>query len=139
MFIVAACFGLVQSIPIVAAANAAADKIDQLETQLRETVGTAEIAPQTVKQFSKIEIHDVEFRYADRSAEAAFKVGPFNFTLNRGDLVFLTGGNGSGKSTFFKLLAGFYKPELGRDQARRRAGFGPNARRLSRPDRRNLS
>ena len=113
VFIVAACFGLVQSIPIVAAANAAADKIDQLETRLRETVGTAEVVPQTRKQFSKIEIRDVEFRYADRFAEAAFKVGPFNFTLNRGDLVFLTGGNGSGKSTFFKLLAGFYRPDSG--------------------------
>ena len=49
VFIVAACFGLVQSIPIVAAANAAADRIDHLEIQLRETVGTAEIAPQTLE------------------------------------------------------------------------------------------
>jgi cyclic peptide transporter len=113
VFIVAACFGLVQSIPIVAAANAAADKIHQLETRLREIVGTAEVIPQTRQQFNRIEVRDVEFRYADRFAEAAFKVGPFNFTLNRGDLVFLTGGNGSGKSTFFKLLAGYYRPDSG--------------------------
>jgi putative ATP-binding cassette transporter len=113
VFIVAACFGLVQSIPIVARANAAADKIGQLEERLRDTVSTAEIAPQTLKRFEKIEVRDVEFRYASKYSEAAFKVGPFNFTLNAGDLVFLTGGNGSGKSTFFKLLAGYYKPDSG--------------------------
>jgi putative ATP-binding cassette transporter len=113
VFIVAACFGLVQSIPIVARANAAADRIDDLETQLRASAGTADIEPQTLKQFNKIEIDNVEFSYTNRFAEAAFKVGPFNFTLNRGDLVFLTGGNGSGKSTFFKILAGFYRPGSG--------------------------
>jgi putative pyoverdin transport system ATP-binding/permease protein len=113
VFIVAACFGLVQSIPIVARANAAAERIDDLEIQLRESAGHAEIEPQTLRQFNKIEIDNVEFRYADRFSEAAFKVGPFNFTLNRGDLVFLTGGNGSGKSTFFKILAGFYRPGSG--------------------------
>ncbi len=113
VFVVAACFGLVQSIPIVAAANAAADKIDQIETRLRETVSTEEVSPQSLKQFARIEMENVEFRYADRYSEAAFHVGPFNFTLNAGDLVFLTGGNGSGKSTFFKLLAGFYRPDLG--------------------------
>ena len=113
VFVVAACFGLVQSIPIVAAANAAADKIDQIETRLRETVSTEEVSPQSLKQFARIEMENVEFRYADRYSEAAFHVGPFNFTLNAGDLVFLTGGNGSGKSTFFKLLAGFYRPDSG--------------------------
>ena len=113
VFIVAACFGLVQSIPIVAAANAAADRITQVENKLRDTVGTEEVAPQTTKQFAKIEIDNVEFRYSDRYSEAAFHVGPFNFTLNSGDLVFLTGGNGSGKSTFFKILAGYYKPHAG--------------------------
>ena len=35
MFIVGACFGLVQSIPILLNANAAADRIEQLETALR--------------------------------------------------------------------------------------------------------
>jgi putative ATP-binding cassette transporter len=113
VFIVAACFGLVQSIPIVARANAAAERIDDLEIQLHKSAGHAEIEPQTLRQFNKIEIDNVEFRYADRFSEAAFKVGPFNFALNRGDLVFLTGGNGSGKSTFFKILAGFYRPGSG--------------------------
>jgi putative ATP-binding cassette transporter len=64
-------------------------------------------------RFEKIEMRDVEFAYVDRSSDTVFKVGPFNFTLNAGDLIILTGGNGSGKSTFMKLLAGFYRPDSG--------------------------
>jgi putative ATP-binding cassette transporter len=42
-----------------------------------------------------------------------FQVGPIDFTLRSGELVFITGGNGSGKSTFLKLLAGLYEPDSG--------------------------
>jgi putative ATP-binding cassette transporter len=65
------------------------------------------------KTFETIEFRDVVFRYFDRASEMTFKVGPINFTLHRGDVVFITGGNGSGKSTFMKLLAGLYMPESG--------------------------
>jgi putative ATP-binding cassette transporter len=69
------------------------------------------VAP--AKQFRQIELRKVEFSYIDKWSEAVFKSGPINFALSSGDLVFITGGNGSGKSTFFKLLAGFYKPDSG--------------------------
>ena len=65
------------------------------------------------KSFDAIEMRNVVFRYVDKSSEATFQVGPVDFTLRSGDLVFITGGNGSGKSTFLKLLAGLYKPESG--------------------------
>ena len=114
VFIVGACAGLVQSIPIIAAANTAADRLEQLEIKLGQIASLSdEIAPVPAKRFSKIEMRDVEFHYTDKSSEAVFRVGPFNFTLNSGDLVILTGGNGSGKSTFMKLLAGFYRPASG--------------------------
>jgi cyclic peptide transporter len=114
VFIVGACFGLVQSIPIIAAANTAADRLEQLEAKLQEIASLSdEITTEPAKRFSKIEFRDVEFRYVDKLAETVFKAGPFNFTLNSGDLVILTGGNGSGKSTFMKLLAGLYKPASG--------------------------
>jgi putative ATP-binding cassette transporter len=114
VFIVGACFGLVQSIPIIAAANTAADRLEQLEVRLRQVATLAdEVAPEPAKKFSKIEMRDVDFRYIDRQSEVVFKAGPFNFTLNSGDLVILTGGNGSGKSTFMKVLAGLYMPASG--------------------------
>jgi len=114
LFVVGASFGLVQSIPMLASANAASDRIEQLEADLLATAQSADIsAAQLPSRFEKIEMHNVLFRYFDRSAEATFKVGPVNFTLRRGEVVFITGGNGSGKSTFLKVLAGLYVPESG--------------------------
>jgi putative ATP-binding cassette transporter len=114
VFIVGACTGLVQSIPIIAAANTAADRLVQLEEKLAGIASLADSIPgEPAKTFSKLEMRDVEFHYPGKSADTVFKVGPFNFTLNSGDLVILTGGNGSGKSTFMKLLAGLYRPASG--------------------------
>jgi putative pyoverdin transport system ATP-binding/permease protein len=115
MFVVGACFGLVQTIPVLTAANAAADNIERLETRLRAIAAAAEIdAAETPKRFESIEMRNVVFRYVDKSSEAVFQVGPVDFTLSAGELVFITGGNGSGKSTFLKVLAGLYQPDSGK-------------------------
>jgi putative ATP-binding cassette transporter len=49
----------------------------------------------------------------DKLSETPFQIGPLDFILRPGDLVFITGGNGSGKSTFLKVLAGLYPPDSG--------------------------
>jgi putative ATP-binding cassette transporter len=112
MFIVGACFGLVQSIPILLNANASADRLVQLENVLRTTAAQPREVP-TVKRFDKIEMRNINFRYVDKFSESAFKIGPIDFTLHPGELVFITGGNGSGKSTFLRVLSGIYAPESG--------------------------
>jgi putative ATP-binding cassette transporter len=114
MFVVGVCMGLVQTIPILLAANAAADKIERLDARLRAIAATAEVdTAELPKRFDKIEMHDIVFRYVDKSSEAVFQVGPADFTLRSGELVFISGGNGSGKSTFLKVLAGLYEPDSG--------------------------
>jgi len=114
MFIVGACFGLVQSIPILLNANAAADRIDQLESALQATVTSTKARDIKVSQrFEKIEMHDIVFRYVDKFSNATFQIGPLDFSLRSGELVFVTGGNGSGKSTFLRVLAGLYPPDSG--------------------------
>ena len=112
MFIVGACFGLVQSIPILLNANASADRLVQLENTLRATAAQPREIP-TVKHFDKIEMRNISFRYVDKFSEAALKIGPIDFTLQPGELVFITGGNGSGKSTFLRVLSGLYPADSG--------------------------
>jgi len=113
LFVVGACFGLVQSIPILLNANAAAGRIEQLDATL------SAVAPKHVrdfvapKHFDTIEMRNIEFRYVDKFSDTAFKIGPIDFTLKSGELVFLTGGNGSGKSTFLRVLCGIYAPNSG--------------------------
>jgi putative ATP-binding cassette transporter len=114
MFVVGACFGLVQSIPVLLTANAAADRIHQLEKTLQATAARARGREIKVpKRFDKIEMHNIVFRYVDKFSDTTFQIGPLDFTLHSGDLVFITGGNGSGKSTLLRVLAGLYPPDSG--------------------------
>jgi ABC-type siderophore export system fused ATPase/permease subunit len=64
-------------------------------------------------RFTGIEMKGIEFRYFDKFSEAAFRIGPIDFSLHPGELVFITGGNGSGKSTFLRVFAGLYPPNAG--------------------------
>ena len=114
MFIVGVCMGIVQTIPVLLAADVASDNIERLEAKLRAIAGAAQVSTlEPRRRFDKIEMRNVVFSYKDKSSEAVFRVGPLNFTLHSGDLVFVSGGNGSGKSTFLKLLSGLYEPDSG--------------------------
>jgi putative ATP-binding cassette transporter len=115
MFVVGACFGLVQSIPVLLTANAAADRIEALERTLEAAAGGPNRGREIKlpKRFDTIEMHDIVFRYTDKFSDTTFQIGPLDFTLNAGELIFLTGGNGSGKSTFLRVLAGLYPPDSG--------------------------
>ena len=114
LFVVGACFGLVQSIPILLNANAAAGRIDRLEEALEATLVPRERpAIGAPRRFERIEMRNIVFRYVDKFSDTVFKIGPLDFTLRAGELVFITGGNGSGKSTFLRVLSGLYPPDSG--------------------------
>jgi putative ATP-binding cassette transporter len=64
--------------------------------------------------FRRIDFEGITFSYLDSEGQALFTSGPWDFTLHRGETDFLTGGNGSGKSTALKLICGLYTPSAGR-------------------------
>jgi putative pyoverdin transport system ATP-binding/permease protein len=114
LFVVGACFGVMQMVAMLAAADAAARHLEKLEKELRATIIASADGTQVARsRFETIELRDVIFRYPDRPSEPGFQIGPLNFSLKAGQLVFITGGNGSGKSTFLKVLAGLYTPAAG--------------------------
>lgn len=63
--------------------------------------------------FASLELKNIEYSYYDADRMATFSVGPVSFKLDKGNVVFICGRNGSGKTTFLKLLAGLYKPQKG--------------------------
>nr|WP_295875051.1 cyclic peptide export ABC transporter [uncultured Chitinophaga sp.] len=65
----------------------------------------------TKKDFGHIVVSDLEFNYGEN--EEAFGVGPVNFEAGKGEIVFIYGGNGSGKTTFIYSLLGLCVPTAG--------------------------
>lgn len=63
--------------------------------------------------FENIRFKDVVYEYTDDKGESLFKLKPLNLMIKKGETIFVTGGNGSGKSTFITLLTGLYRPKSG--------------------------
>jgi putative ATP-binding cassette transporter len=113
LFVIGACFGLVQAVPVMQAASAAAEDFEKLESQLRALAAEETGLVEQKSSFDAIEMCGMLFHYLDRKFETPFQIGPLDFSLHKGELVYITGGNGSGKSTFLKVLAGLYAPDEG--------------------------
>ena len=77
----------------------------------RRDAGTDDAAS---AHFNEIVLEGVAHRYFRERENATFTLGPVATVFRPGEIVFLIGGNGSGKTTFAKMLVGLYPPEVGR-------------------------
>ncbi len=116
LFVIGSVGLLVQSAPVVAQAEAAAAAIGAVRRRLDALVapvplGASDALPD---DFETLVLEGAGFRYPDVAGEAGFGVGPLDLVVRRGEVVFLTGGNGAGKSTVLRLLTGLYHPSAGR-------------------------
>lgn len=106
LFMLGPVGALVGNFPVFNNADAAAQRIQDLEQKLlaqrihRPWAGQLD----TFADFREIVIDSQAFSYPAADGETAFSVGPNSLTIKRGDCIFITGGNGSGKTTFVNLL-----------------------------------
>ncbi|MGE4278085.1 MAG: cyclic peptide export ABC transporter, partial [Magnetospirillum sp.] len=70
-------------------------------------------AAQALADFATIRYDRIGFTHHDENGDPSFTAGPLSLDLTRGEVVFLVGGNGSGKSTALRLLCGLYPAERG--------------------------
>lgn len=65
------------------------------------------------KSWNRIELKTVRMHYQELHAESGFSLGPIDLTVQAGELIYIVGGNGCGKSTLAKLICGLYIPQGG--------------------------
>lgn len=107
---------IIGSVPAIARGQVALDKIEALGVFLDapEAASAPVDATESPEGELLIDMKKVVFTYDETDPTAsAFSLGPLDFRLRPGELVFVVGGNGSGKSTFLKVLAGLYPPREG--------------------------
>ena len=115
LFIIGPLNNLVGAVPDFARANVAIGVLYQLENQLDDASKTYKttVPVQKFTSFKKIQFEKTVYYYPDAEGNPLFTIGPFDMSIQQGELVFVIGGNGSGKSTFLKLLTGLYYPTSG--------------------------
>lgn len=115
LFIIGPIAMLVSSLPILSQSNVALENITELETQLDEVIIDKIYSQQQpmVSDFEEIQLNKATFSYQDKQGKPLFSIGPINFSIKKGEMVFIVGGNGSGKSTLLKLLTCLYHPNAG--------------------------
>jgi putative ATP-binding cassette transporter len=116
LFMVPPIFGLMQSLAVLRAAKAAAGRMMRLDTELANIAEQSSEEPSgpASSNFIEIRMADMVFAYPAPGGEIPFTLGPLNVRIKPGEIIFITGGNGSGKSSFIKLLTSLYHPERGR-------------------------
>jgi putative ATP-binding cassette transporter len=106
---------ILNSVPLLGRAKIAVQKVEDLGLLLPSNVDSIHEKPrrEVESKWQTLELTGVTHTYYRESEDDNFVLGPIDLSFNRGELVFLTGGNGSGKTTFAKLLTGLYMPESG--------------------------
>lgn len=65
------------------------------------------------ENFQSLVIKNVSFQYEKDSEDISFALSGINLEVKEGEVIFIVGGNGSGKSTFINILTGLYAPSGG--------------------------
>ncbi|CAD7288135.1 ABC transporter ATP-binding/permease protein YojI [Campylobacter majalis] len=98
---------LVSSIPTMLAAKISFEKIMALN--FVDFSDGFDVQNSLNNDWKSIKFQDINFKYNDK-----FGLKNLNLELKRGEIVFLIGKNGSGKSTFCNLLCGLLQPSSGK-------------------------
>lgn len=117
LFAIGPLTSLVSMLPIFGKVNIAIKNIYGLEVELDQQVNPNEVQPingdNRFTDFQKIELSDIYFEYKNGEGREVFSIGPIDLTVKRGEVIFIIGGNGCGKTTFLKALTMLYRPKAG--------------------------
>lgn len=91
-------------------------RLNELYNSLdKEIEENKQLSEPDMSKHIKIEYRNLKFSYEDLEGKdkECFSVQDISLDISLGQIVFITGGNGSGKSTVGKLLTGIYKKNEG--------------------------
>lgn len=116
LFIIGPLDLIVGSFPLFARSTVAIRNLRKIESELDAVKNGGDEAVGTFccfEDFKKISLNNLVYKYREDDGHVSFSVGPIDFSIERGNIIFIVGGNGSGKSTLLKLLTGLYRPSEG--------------------------
>ncbi|WP_460202903.1 cyclic peptide export ABC transporter [Scytonema sp. NUACC21] len=113
VFLVVPLDAITSILPRLSKASIALQKIESISLALASRCEESKTSPSPVK-FEQLKLEGISHAYLGEEQENNFTLGSIDLTFFPKELIFLVGGNGSGKSTFAKLITGLYIPETGK-------------------------
>ncbi len=116
LYLIGPINAILNAIPILIRLRASWRSIQNFTKQIPANVDPAVIAaldhskPGSVNH---IKATGLTFTYDSLDSTEKFTLGPIDFEARKGEIVFIIGGKGSGKTTLAKLLTGLYLPDEG--------------------------
>ncbi|MBK5414380.1 cyclic peptide export ABC transporter [Pseudomonas sp. TH31] len=106
---------LVTTLPVVSRANIAFKRIADLAEQFSSPEPHLLLSDQAAPKpaVEHLELRDVHYAFPAVDGNKPFALGPVNLSISQGEIVFIVGENGGGKTTLIKLLLGLYAPQGG--------------------------
>lgn len=111
---------LISTMPVMAQGRVAINRlaefgffINEHHAEQGEPDNTNVLRLEHKKHWHQIALKGVAMNYRGADAESGLALGPVDLTINSGELIYIIGGNGCGKSTLVKALCGLYVPQAG--------------------------
>jgi putative ATP-binding cassette transporter len=106
--------GILNSIPMISIGKVSLLRFNSLLSEM-EIEESFDIITTEKPQWKQIKVKGLTYAYprTEGDGQDMFQLGPIDFSINKGEVTFIVGGNGSGKSTVGKLLSQHYIPTGG--------------------------
>jgi putative pyoverdin transport system ATP-binding/permease protein len=105
---------LTNGLPIFGQAQVAFRRIAALSRDFSmNVVDSPKVIGTIARMTHSVELRGVGYTFVPVPERQNFNLGPIDLIINQGEILFLVGENGAGKTTFIKLLLGLYMPTSG--------------------------
>ncbi|AJQ45954.1 cyclic peptide export ABC transporter [Pseudomonas putida] len=109
---------LVLNLPMIGRARIALGRVAELSQRFStpEVQGQPGQMATQAAPFERLELRQVRYDYPVIPGSDPFRLGPVDLTVNQGEILFIVGENGCGKTSLIKVLLGLYPPHTGQIQ-----------------------
>jgi putative ATP-binding cassette transporter len=115
LYLIGPINSILNSIPTIVQFRVALNRINEFLGEISVVASPVQtpVKPPVDRSVDSLSVSGITFQYKGKQDKNRFAIGPIDLEVRKGEVLFIIGGNGSGKTTFAKLLSGLYKPDGG--------------------------